>query len=529
MRHSVHALFRVTALAALLLCSPPGGGRSGARPGRSGRPDNADEPGRRHRVPGEEVRGCAQNPQTGAGPGGGGGARQAPDQGAHAHPHRDRRSSSGSSSAILGIKQFKKAIEIQSDIGLTKALVTPELTDAFNEAKGEAAAAPAATPPGAAPPATPPPPAEPEFPANGLVHEPVSEGKQGSAISVTVGVRNELEFEKMILAYRPEGASEFLGREMKEVSDGRYGAEIPTSATSGGTVAYYIEAEDADGAPIAARGSVDNPMVIHLLGVGITHTTKTRTRTRTRTTRRRIAGTSSALMAGSGVGWATGNGDTNADIPIKPAGLAMAGVGQFAPEVGYWLNSSLMLSVQIRYEYITGTTDIYETTHTKCPKEVSRRRTTRSRGSARRPGSTATEVPPVLLAGGGPRHYPARRELSSRRASPNCGPDAQRDLRRHDRRGVGAARSGRRRRCTTSPSARRSWCRRTRCSRSPTSPPTSTATWASRSRSDPAGRLAGRLRHRGHSAVYRMHVAVIALTAQLLVSGKDFVRPSRRA
>ena len=60
---------------------------------------------------------------------------------------------------------------------------------------------------------------------------------------------------------------------MKEVADGRYGAEIPTSATSGGTVAYYIEAEDADGAPIAARGSVDNPLVIHLLGVGVSHRT----------------------------------------------------------------------------------------------------------------------------------------------------------------------------------------------------------------------------------------------------------------
>ena len=44
----------------------------------------------------------------------------------------------------LGIKQFKKALEIQSTINLTKALVTPELTDAFNEAKGGAAAAAAA-------------------------------------------------------------------------------------------------------------------------------------------------------------------------------------------------------------------------------------------------------------------------------------------------------------------------------------------------------------------------------------------------
>jgi hypothetical protein len=165
----------------------------------------------------------------------------------------------------------------------------------------------------------------------------------------------------MILAYRPEGASEFLGREMKEVSDGRYGAEIPTSATNGGAVAYYIEAEDANGAPIAARGSVDNPIVIKLLGVGIT--------------RRGGGGDDdeeeeedeegpehryyAAMMIGSGIGWATGTGDTNADVVIDPAGMAPSGLAQVAPEVGYWLTSSLMLSMQIRYQYITGTTDIY--------------------------------------------------------------------------------------------------------------------------------------------------------------------------
>src|SRR3954466_495252 len=55
----------------------------------------------------------------------------------------------------LGIKQFKKAIEIQSDIGLTKALGTPELTDAFNEAKGTGGPTP---PPPATPPEPPPPP-----------------------------------------------------------------------------------------------------------------------------------------------------------------------------------------------------------------------------------------------------------------------------------------------------------------------------------------------------------------------------------
>ena len=263
----------------------------------------------------------------------------------------------------LGIKQFKKAIEIQADIALTKSLVTPELTEAFAEAKK----GPDATPPPQPPPPeptvkTPPPkPAEPEKLGTGLTHEPVAEGKQGSAISITVEVADELEFEKLILAYRPEGASDFLGREMKEVADGKYGAEIPNSATSGGTVAYYIEAEDKDGGPIAARGSVDNPIVIHLLGVGITKNDDDDDDDDDGDgddegpEKRLFVG----LMAGMGVGWATGTGDTNADVMIDPSGVAPAGLVQVSPEFGYWMDSSLMLSLQIRYQYITGTTDIH--------------------------------------------------------------------------------------------------------------------------------------------------------------------------
>jgi hypothetical protein len=204
-----------------------------------------------------------------------------------------------------------------------------------------------------------------------LVHEPVAEGKQGSAISVTVGVQNDLNFEKLILAYRPEGATEFLGREMKEVADGRYGAEIPTTATSGGTVAYYIEAEDADGAPVAARGSVDNPLVIHLLGVGVSRRTGEEEEEEEEDEdegpdHRYFVG----ILAGSGIGYATGNGDTNHDIQINPAGLAVSGLMQIAPEFGYWLNSGLMLSLQIRYSYITGTTDIHELMPNQCPDGV---------------------------------------------------------------------------------------------------------------------------------------------------------------
>src|ERR1700690_1281972 len=68
---------------------------------------------------------------------------------ARTHNHRGIVIITGFKQRDLGIKQFKRAIEIQAGINLTKARVTPELTDAFAEAKGGTGTgvAPAATPP----------------------------------------------------------------------------------------------------------------------------------------------------------------------------------------------------------------------------------------------------------------------------------------------------------------------------------------------------------------------------------------------
>ena len=279
----------------------------------------------------------------------------------------------------LGIKQFKKAIEIQSTINLTKALVTPEMTEAFAEAKGGPAAPTPAAPPSsptepteppttespAATPAAPPAEKEPEVPATGLAHEPVTEGKKGSAISITVGVAADLKFDKIILAYRPEGATEFLGREMSEVAEGRYGAEIPTTGTLGASVAYYVEADDAEGNAVAARGSVESPLVINLGGGHAVARHKSEEEEEgddedEGPNHRYFA----ALLLGSGFGWATGVGDTNHDVMINPAGIAPASLFQIAPEFGYWWSSSLMVSLQLRYQHITGTTDVIVGTRT---------------------------------------------------------------------------------------------------------------------------------------------------------------------
>ena len=278
----------------------------------------------------------------------------------------------------LGIKQFKKALEIQSTINLTKALVTPEMTDAFNEAKGTAAGtaapAPGATPP-AAPPATTPPPASPEpaepaepaapaeppaaspdEPPSAIIHQPIASGKKGSAISVTVTLQADLKFDKIVLAYRPQGATDFLGREMKELAEGRYGAEIPTTATLGEAVDYYIEADDADGNAVATKGTVESPLVINLSGAkAAVHKEEGEGEEEDdEPDHQYFVG----LMLGSGFGWATGPGDLNRNVNINPPGIAPSTLLQVAPELGYWLTSSLMLSLQLRYQYITGTTEL---------------------------------------------------------------------------------------------------------------------------------------------------------------------------
>jgi hypothetical protein len=196
------------------------------------------------------------------------------------------------------------------------------------------------------------------------VHEAVTVGKRGSAISISAGVQSDLRFDKLVLAYRPEGAAEYLGREMKQVSEGTYVAEIPTTATTGGNVAYYIEAEDKDGAALAARGSADNPLIISLGGSAGRPVAVARKSEESEDEEEEEEGSLKskifiAALFGSGAGWATGTGDTNADVKINPPGFALAELGHFAPEVGYWLTSSLMVSVQGRFQTISGTTDVY--------------------------------------------------------------------------------------------------------------------------------------------------------------------------
>jgi hypothetical protein len=147
---------------------------------------------------------------------------------------------------------------------------------------------------------------------------------------------------------------------MSPASEGTYSGEIPSSATLGDTVEYYVEALDKEGAPVAGRASAGSPLVVALTGprpaLAMDREAADEDEAEDPAPARRIF---VGLLLGSGAGWAAGNGDTNADTMLQPSAFAPARLGQAAPELGYWVNGTMLLSLQGRFQAVTGTTDVY--------------------------------------------------------------------------------------------------------------------------------------------------------------------------
>jgi hypothetical protein len=238
----------------------------------------------------------------------------------------------------LAIKQFRKALEIQGDIKLTKSLANPEIQEAFDEAVAQAA-----QPEGGQPPV--------EKPPEQLVHDPVTLGKQGKAVPIHVTVDSALAGKRVVLNFKPDGAAEFVERDMTEVSPGNWQSEIPATVAVGNRVAYYIDVEDDKENTVATKGTEESPFVVLLKSAGPA-------RPETPSPNEGEGGHwFIGLGFGSGTGWTNGNGEVNADHKITPAGFAPSELGHVEPEVGYFIKPGLLLSAQLRFQYVTGPTE----------------------------------------------------------------------------------------------------------------------------------------------------------------------------
>jgi hypothetical protein len=251
------------------------------------------------------------------------------------------------------VDQFRKALKIQADIKLDKILATPEVQEVFDEALAAQKAD-----------SKPPPPDL--KPGEGVEHTPVARSPQNQTIVIKATVDPSLGAKKVLLSFSADGADDFVEREMKEdpPGSGFYAAEIPASATQGAFVNYYIEAYGDNDKLLGSKGTDQRTLKIAMTGPGGQPLGKPKTPKEPE----EVEGPSLyfGLGLGAGVGWATGNGEVNSTNVVQPPGFAPSSLMHFSPEVGYFLSPDLLLSVQLRYQLISGANEFHSTNPMEC-------------------------------------------------------------------------------------------------------------------------------------------------------------------
>jgi hypothetical protein len=252
------------------------------------------------------------------------------------------------------VKQFRKALEIQADIKLDKILATPEVQEVFDEAFAATKAD--------SKPAEPPP-----KPADSVEHTPVTRSPQGAAIVIKATVDPSVGAKKVLLSFSADGSDDFGESEMKEdpPGSGFYVAEIPASATQGASVNYYIEAYGENDKLLGSKGTEQRTLKITMTGPNGQPLGKSK-----KPPAEDESGDAPSLFfglgIGGGVGWATGKGEVNTMDVVDPAGFAPSSLMHFTPEIGYFLSPELLLSVQLRFQLISGANEFYSTSSTEC-------------------------------------------------------------------------------------------------------------------------------------------------------------------
>jgi len=276
----------------------------------------------------------------------------------------------------LGVAEFRAAIAIDPRIRIARSLSNPEVQAAFEEAllAGGVLANPPASLPyseGAAERSAAGPPAGAPTFASRISHPPVTQAFRNRPVAIKAHVPPGLGAAKIVLAYRAQGGPEFLAREMIPVGGndvGWFRGTIPIEATHGSSVAYYIEARDANDEPIARSGAPESARHIAL----------------SREPHGEEAVPSASLRPGSGsaraspppppgfwfiVAVGTGGGyhsgtpemhrrDTGTPAhDIKNSGFALAQLLHLAPEIGFFQTQRWVVSVQGRFQVVTGVDD----------------------------------------------------------------------------------------------------------------------------------------------------------------------------
>jgi len=283
---------------------------------------------------------------------------------ARTHIHMGVVLAGGLNQKDLAIKQFRRALEIEPTIQVTKNVDTPEVEAVFKEAQeaGGAGGGDSAPSGGAAdaPERTTAPPSA-AAPANGLVHVPVRKAQPRAPIMIAARVTNS-DVAKVVLSYKSDD-DDYATKDLLK-SGSHFSGQIPASATGGRKVSYYLEAQDSEGTVLASAGGESRPLVVSLGGKDCGEDEDC------------DEGGGPAgppifigLLGGIGVGYTTGHADlTNANKVIN--GFAPSSAFHIAPEFGYFISADWRLSLQARIQFVSGPTPLVDGTGTHQPAKT---------------------------------------------------------------------------------------------------------------------------------------------------------------
>ncbi len=201
-------------------------------------------------------------------------------------------------------------------------------------------------------------------------------------------VASNLPVASVVLLYRAPGKDGYVEEVMTKSPKGWLQAKIPKKAVSGKSIQFYFEGRNASGKPVVANGGADAPNIVLLVEEGsqeeasapaggdeenpladdegpyrprlhLGHRDTEREGLDTRYGKRKWW---IGIGIGTGYGYAKGKGfeAVNKSPPSDPfhslqsefqPGLAWAGLGHLAPEVGYAFNPDIALSLEGRLQY----------------------------------------------------------------------------------------------------------------------------------------------------------------------------------
>lgn len=210
-------------------------------------------------------------------------------------------------------------------------------------------------------------------------------------------VASNLPVASVVLLYRAPGKDGYVEEPMTKSPKGWLQAKIPKKAVTGKSIQFYFEGRNAAGKPVVANGGADAPNIVLLVEEGSAGASagaagadeeenpladdegpyRPRLRLGHRDTEREGLDTRFGkrkwwigLGLGTGYGYAKGKGfeavskspektcNTPGCVPFGSLesefqpGMAWAGLGHLAPEVGYAFNPDIAVSLEGRLQYI---------------------------------------------------------------------------------------------------------------------------------------------------------------------------------